>query len=119
MWLTPESYGILRDESGVSLRSRIVNTYGNYSSRQPTAVFHSIGFAVWLIIIAVGIFAATGRGKLAAPCFILLGKWLTILLSPVFCEFRYVYCLMICAPVVLVMSLGLERSGKGEKCLDN
>ena len=106
--LTPESYGILRDESGVSLRSRIVNTYGNYSSRQPTAVFHSIGFAVWIIIISVGIFVVTGRSNLAAPCFILLGKWLTILLSPVFCEFRYVYCLFLCAPVVLVMALGLE-----------
>ena len=107
--IPPNSYGIERSESGSLLRSRLSNTYGYYSSNQPTSVFHSIGFAVWLIILSAGIFAATGRAKLAAPCFILLGKWLTILLSPVFCEFRYVYCLFICAPVVLVMSLGLER----------
>lgn len=106
--IPPNNYDIQRSQSEALLRSRLQNTYGNYSSIQPTSILHSIGFAVWIIIISVGIFVVTGRSNLAAPCFILLGKWLTILLSPVFCEFRYVYCLFLCAPVVLVMALGLE-----------
>lgn len=107
-------YDIQRNDMHGRFRSRIANTYVNYSSIQPTAILYSIGFAVWIIIASVGLFFVTGRAKLAAPCFILLGKWLTILLSPVFCEFRYVYCLVICAPVVLVMSLGLEPGRKKE-----
>ena len=103
-----EDIGIERFERSELMRSRISNSYFYYSSSHSGSILYSIGFAAWVIVFGVGVFFATGRAKLAAPCFLLLGKWLTILLSPVFCEFRYVYCLVICAPVVLVMALGLN-----------
>ena len=92
-----------------ALRSRVYNTYGSFTSLQPTAIFYSIGFAGWVLLFSAGVYYVKGIGRLASPLLLLLGYWLTLLLSPVFCEFRYAYCLVLCAPVSLALSLG-ERS---------
>lgn len=89
-----------------ALRSRLHNTYGSFASLQPTAIFYSIGFAGWVLLFSAGIYYVKGIGRLASPLLLLLGYWLTLLLSPVFCEFRYAYCLVLCAPVSLALSLG-------------
>ena len=82
------------------------NTYGSFVSLQPTAIFYSIGFAGWVLLFSAGVYYVKGIGRLASPLLLLLGYWLTLLLSPVFCEFRYAYCLVLCAPVSLALSLG-------------
>ena len=89
-----------------ALRSRLHNTYGSFVSLQPTAIFYSIGFAGWVLLFSAGVYYVKGIGRLASPLLLLLGYWLTLLLSPVFCEFRYAYCLVLCAPVSLALSLG-------------
>ena len=48
-----------------------------------------------------------GYGETAAPMMLLLGVWLTTLLSPVFAEYRYVYGLILCAPFFLILSVSL------------
>jgi len=67
------------------------------------SMFFSIGFMFWLIIIALvyNIYNKCYKNILIYIPVIML--WLTTLASPVFCEFRYVYSIVTCLPVLTMM----------------
>jgi len=69
------------------------------------SMLYSIGFHFWLLLIAAVLMLLKKRWAelLAfAPVFVL---WLTCLASPVFSEFRYIYGMFSCLPVLLSLSL--------------
>ncbi len=73
------------------------------------SMLYSIGFMVWILIISVGIFILKRQKRLIVP-FVLLGTlWLTNLASPVFAEYRYMFGIVISAPVALALALGTPR----------
>lgn len=70
----------------------------------------SCGFYFWLLIIIIGYFLYDKRFKIIASFTPLIGVWATALLSPVFCERRYVYSLIITVPVLLVLCFNKKEN---------
>ena len=75
-------------------------------------MFFSIGMAFWIIIISLGyrILNKDYRGILIYLPILVL--WLTIVASPVFCEYRYAYPLFTALP--LYLGLNFIKKGKLE-----
>lgn len=67
------------------------------------SMFFSLGFMFWMLLVVLTycIYKKNYNLLLAyVPIFIL---WLTVLASPVFCEFRYLYGMVTCMPILLSM----------------
>lgn len=75
------------------------------------STIYSIGFYVWLIIICAAVLILKRRYKYLLPFAMLLLLWLTAVASPVFAEFRYIYGLVVCLPLVLGITLKTEKNG--------
>ena len=68
------------------------------------SMIFSIGFCVWIILICFGYNLYKKEYKLILlylPLFIL---WLTIIASPVYCEFRYAYPIFLALPIFLLIN---------------
>jgi hypothetical protein len=73
------------------------------------SMFFSIGTAFWLIVICLGYKILNKEYKyilVYLPIFIL---WLTIVASPVFCEYRYAYPMFTTLPLYLSMNFRKDR----------
>lgn len=74
------------------------------------SMISSIGFMVWLIIISIGIAIGKSSKDIIIPILLPGFIWLTTLASPVFAEYRYVYSIMLCAPLIFILSNITEPS---------
>lgn len=88
-------------------RQGVFDVFIELSQNQPVTFLFSIGLMVWILFISAALLILKGYGETAAPMMLLLGVWLTTLLSPVFAEYRYVYGLILCAPFFLILSVSL------------
>jgi len=79
------------------------------------SMLSSIGFVVWLIIFSVGFIIAKRKKNLLVPILLPGFVWLTAFASPVYAEYRYVYGVMLCAPVILILAVLNDGS---EKCVE-
>jgi hypothetical protein len=68
------------------------------------ALVSSIGFMAWLITISVGMIVSRQKKGLLIPILLPGFVWFTTLAAPVYAEYRYVYGVMLCAPVIFLMS---------------
>lgn len=68
-------------------------------------LIYSIAMAFWLIAAGIFYCIRKKRYRMAAPFFLLVGLWGTLMLSPVV-VFRYGYPLIISLPVVYAMCRG-------------
>ncbi|MCL1918393.1 MAG: DUF6020 family protein [Peptococcaceae bacterium] len=73
------------------------------------SLLYSIGFMVWLVILSAALFIAKGRKHLLLPLIMLGMIWLTTLASPVYAEYRYVYGIMLSAPIFLILAVCVEK----------
>lgn len=77
------------------------------------SMFFSIGFAVWLTVICMAYMVYSKRYVnlvMFIPIFVL---WLTIIASPVFCEYRYAYPIFTTLPIYICLCF--RKNLKGEK----
>ena len=65
------------------------------------SMFFSIGMAFWIIMISLGYEIICKNHKNFAVYMIILLLWLTIVASPVFCEYRYAYPMFTTLPIYL------------------
>lgn len=65
----------------------------------------SIGFTFWLVLSSLTYCIYKKQYKLIIIYIPILCLWLTTLASPVFCEFRYIYSLFTCLPILLSFSI--------------
>lgn len=72
------------------------------------SMFFSIGFAMWLVFTKITYIIYKKQYKLLLVFAPILFLWLTNLASPVFCEFRYMYSLFTCLPILLF--LGIQKN---------
>lgn len=63
------------------------------------SMLFSIGMMVWLLALSAAICLIRRRKGMLLPFGLLALLWLTVLLSPVYAEYRYAYALILCAPV--------------------
>ena len=75
------------------------------------SMLFSIGFAMWLIFGQMTYIIYKKQYKFLLLFVPILFLWLTNLASPVFCEFRYMYSLFTCLPILLfvVCKTNVER----------
>ena len=88
--------------------SKIVNNLANIPNHKEykiVSILFSIGLAVWLIMFVIGYLIYVKEYEkilIFIPIFVL---WLTTIASPVFCEFRYVYSIFVCLPLLVGLSV--------------
>lgn len=75
------------------------------------SMFFSIGTAFWTIIISLGYEILNKRYKSIILYSVIFILWLTLIASPVFCEYRYAYSLFTTLPLFIGWNLR-----KGEIC---
>jgi hypothetical protein len=69
------------------------------------SMISSIGFMIWLIIFSAGVIINKRVKNIIIPMLLPGFVWFTTLASPVFAEYRYVYGVILCAPIIFVLSV--------------
>ena len=86
------------------IEGKIIKKLGNLTEERKIPILSmvfSIGFAMWLVFIQLAYIIYKKKYKLLIIYIPILALWLTNLASPVFCEFRYIYSLFTCLPILL------------------
>lgn len=75
---------------------------GTISRKIPVVcMIYSVGFVFWIFLIMLGYNVYKKEYKKCLIYLPILFLWLTCLASPVFCEFRYIYSLFTCIPILI------------------
>ena len=112
--LYPNDFGIYRDQKLPS----IFDTYFKYVGTKKIPILNmvwSIGLCFWIIFL-FGYITLKKKGFKYLYVFIpVIGVWITMLIaSPVFAEFRYIYCAYITLPLLLLMPY-LDKNNKKDR----
>lgn len=83
---------------------------GSYNRIPGMKLLYSSAAAFWLIIAGIIFCVVKKKWRMAAPFFLLIGLWGTLMVSPVV-VFRYGYPLITCLPVVWAMCRGKDICG--------
>lgn len=100
--------GLSHSEDSFAARHELAMLTWEVSKFQPEAIIYSLGLMVWLMILAWVILGLKGHAALASPLWIMAAFWLTTLASPVFCEYRYLYGLVVSVPLFVGLALGVK-----------
>ena len=110
--LEPNDMGI---EQSPKIEGKVVSIIDSYIEKREVPIismFFSIGMAVWFIVICLWyrIYKRDYKSVVMyLPIFIL---WLTIIASPVYCEYRYAYPIFTTLPIFF--GLNFKNKMKGE-----
>lgn len=110
--ISSNEFGLTHKSDRETLRSELVKSYYELSKLRPVSIIFSLGLMVWLTIIAAALLCLKGQGRLASPLWIMAMLWLTTLASPVYCEYRYLYGLVVSVPLFLGLALGVRTEAK-------
>lgn len=89
------------------IKGKIVSKIDSYIEKREiplVSMLFSIGMAFWIIVISFGYELLTKNYKMIIPYIIILILWLTIVASPVFCEYRYAYPMFTALPMFIGMN---------------
>ena len=77
----------------------------------------SIGFVFWIMILCIGYMVCKKKYKLILAYIPILALWLTTIASPVYCEYRYIFGMFTCIPIltILILSLANKKEDKIEE----
>lgn len=109
-WVIPdkmadsEPFGLQHPAQTHDLRMKLQNWVGTARHYPIFSALFQIGFYVWLVLIAAGLLICKKRFRHLLPFCLLAGLWVTTLASPVHCEYRYIYGLIVAAPVCAAMA---------------
>lgn len=76
------------------------------------SMFFSIGFAVWLTVICMAYMVYSKRYANLAMFMPIIVLWLTIIASPVFCEYRYAYPIFTTLPIYICLCFRNDLKGE-------
>ena len=69
----------------------------------------SIGFVFWIMILFIGYIVYTKKYKLILAYIPILSLWLTTIASPVYCEYRYIFGMFTCIPILTILMISLSN----------
>ena len=72
-------------------------------------MIYSIGFMFTLLILTFAMCYVKKQYKLLLVYIPILALWLTVLASPVYAEFRYIYSLFVCMPIFIALSINTDE----------
>jgi len=107
----PNDFNLKNNSIFEGLRVKMMTIIDRLQYSSPVAILFSIGFSVWVLLFSAVLLRLRGRGKTASPLFVVAGLWLTTLASPVYCEYRYLYALVVCIPLFLPLALNSTSTG--------
>ena len=90
-----------------ALRENMIKWNAIISRMEPTSVLYSVGLMVWLMLLSGTVLLLKKQYAVCCPLLLLFALWLTTLASPVYCEYRYIYGLIICVPLYLALAVML------------
>lgn len=79
------------------------------------SMFFSLGFMFWLILISLTYCIYKKNYNLILIYVPILVLWLTVIASPVFCEYRYLYGMVTSLPILLTTPLLVKEKVKKER----
>lgn len=97
--------------------SSIVERYSSIIDKRNIPIIsmiYSIGFCFWIIMILIGKNILENKKEYIIIFIPIIALWFTTLASPVFCEYRYVYSMFTCLPI-LVANTFFKEYNKEEK----
>jgi len=112
LWVYPEeTMPSLRAQHRFPLRSGLFFLLidGFVRNMPILSMISSIGLNVWLIFLSAGYLLLINKRRMLVPLLIPALVWFTTLASPVYAEYRYVYGVILCAPLILVLII-LEKN---------
>ena len=104
--------GLEQNQRFAGLREKIILLHENLAMYRPTAILYSVGLLVWLELIAVVLLGMKKQWQPVSASLPIWAVWLTTLASPVFCEYRYLYALVVTVPLFLTLALCLPDRRK-------
>lgn len=93
------------------IKGNIVRTIDSYIDRRDIPVvtlLFSIGFNVWVMFILLAYAIYKKKYRLLMVYIPMIALWLTVLASPLFAEYRYIYSLFTCMPVLFGFTIKNE-----------
>lgn len=99
----PDSQSLNLEQKPI-IEGKLINKLSDLTEKRNVPVLSmvfSIGFAMWLVFIQMAYIIYKKKYKLLIIFVPILALWLTNLASPVYCEFRYMYSLFTCLPILL------------------
>lgn len=99
------------------IQGNLVKTIDSYIDTRNIPILSmifSVGFAMWLVFIQIAYIIYKKQYKLLLMFVPMLFLWLTNLASPVFCEFRYMYSLFTCLPMLLFVAMPKNEEKRKE-----
>ncbi len=99
--IEPNNLGIVQTPLIEGKLTSQINSYIEERDIPLVSMCFSIGMAFWIIVISFGYEILKRNYQMIIPYYIIFILWLTIIASPVFCEYRYAYPLFTTIPVFL------------------
>ena len=69
----------------------------------------SIGFTFWIVLICAIYTVYKKKYKYLLVYIPIFALWLTTIASPVWCEYRYIYSMFTCIPLLTVANISFEN----------
>lgn len=95
-----------------------VNDFNNNHNISFFGTINSCGFYFLLFIVVMGYYLYNRNYRLLFPSMLLLSVVLTAMLSPVFCERRYVFSLYLLVPILLVFCFKKDGTIENKKRME-
>lgn len=89
------------DTIGTNISKNIIH-YINHSSKPVLSGIFSIGLTFWGTITMLTYVIYKRKYRMILVYIPILALWLTTIASPVWCEYRYIYGLFTCAPILII-----------------
>lgn len=108
-WFDYDSITVIKYEKKPLVKIALVDKmkYFVNSRKIPIlSIFFSIGFYFWILLLNIGLFVYNKKYNYLYIFMPVLFLWLTTTASPVWCEFRYIYPMIMVVPVLLSYSIG-------------
>ena len=75
----------------------------------------NIGFTFWVVLICLGYVVYKKKYKMILVYVPILALWLTTIASPVWCEYRYIYSMFTCIPILTYLAIVIANKKDDEK----
>ena len=113
-----ESKNILQYEKKPVLNLKFLDEYyGDLNNRDIPIISMgiSIGFVFWMMILFIGYIVYTKKYKLILAYIPIFSLWLTTIASPVYCEYRYIFGMFTCIPLLTILTISIANREKDNK----
>lgn len=100
----PNDYGVVQNERFSAQREKLTAMHDSASHQEPLSVLFSIGLNVWILVASWALLIVKRQRNAAAAVVILAAEWLTVLASPKYCEFRYIYSIIVSTPMFAALA---------------